>query len=961
MTALPPGFVWDEPQRGQALPPGFVLDAAPVAAAVSAATAAPETIPLPRPRPGITEQPGPVRGLMLGTQRAGAGLADLIGMPFDLTNTAVNVGLAGLDTASRAIGGPEVPFRFGMASDAIKREAGGLAERAGIPLVTPRTFGEKALGNVIEFGTGALTGGAGLARAAARRAPELLSEFARPRAFDPLLRPYVKSPVKTTAGDTAVGGAMGGALTASQEVPESIRSKGGGLAGATLDLGAMGLGALAGGAGVEAVRRAPSSIIENIRNIFPARGITFDPSTGLPTSKMAANKAAEFIQSQTHNPAAAAAMIRSRVAEFQGEGLPVPTTGLISGDTGLAGIERRLRAQQSTGTLADAPHVAPDTKAKYSFGDRDTALRDSAVENVNSLRPAGGDPERLPARAAAVEQATMEPVLARAEQTQGRQERVAEIRKGDADALAASQGRGNAASRNIDETYRQTRVTERDQNRALYEDPNLVNAPVPVEPLLDTAAQLRATGTDAAPLSSVVQKYVDRFRAQEVDDAGAVTRPGFKPDQQITMREANAVRAEIEADIQANLSNGEVVRQLRALKDTTAGYVDDLAASGGDAAAIAARAATGNFATRVQPNFRQGAGGRVDAKLKSDPNRTNFTESQTAGEFLTRPEDAQSLMRIAALRGNEAQVAGEARTWIMDQLSRTGVASNGAVDPARLARWRNINGGLIDQVPGMRGQVDDMLDRAQRGERVADRAAEGVRTADQNVVDTRRGIDQGVVGMAAARLPRDTVAGALSRPGGLRELRYTIGRTPEGLADVKAAVADYFSSRVSGVAPANVTQGTQNINFAQLVKEFDKHRGQLADIFSPEEMNALTRAQKVLEPLAERAGQATVGSITAESQEGMWRALRFGMYALTRSQLQAGGRVRAIRDALHVFSGKDVASEANRLIARMQFDPDLAVHLLERPIKEVDTPLWNDRLQKWLRRTEAAKETQRDE
>ena len=47
---------------------------------------------------------------------------------------------------------------------------------------------------------------------------------------------------------------------------------------------------------------------------------------------------------------------------------------------------------------------------------------------------------------------------------------------------------------------------------------------------------------------------------------------------------------------------------------------------------------------------------------------------------------------------------------------------------------------------------------------------------------------------------------------------------------------------------------------------------------------------------------------------------------------------------------------AERLVARMMFDPELAGHLLTRKVVDVGLPVWNKRLGKLLRRVEIGRE-----
>jgi len=938
---------------------------ADIARALSSAPA-PASVPLPaqpsppavdpdrtarsQEEPTVAERVG--RQLMLGTQAVGRGVANAAGFLPDIAALGLNFGLAGADTVAEQFGG-NVDFRFKMPSQNIKDTATAAAKAVGVPLQTPETFAEKAIGNTIEFGTEALTGGAGLARAAEKRAASMILPDAVPQLTDPLLRPYLTSPAKAVAGDVVAGGAAGGALTASQELlPESVRKSGGGTVGALSDLFAMLVGGVGGGTATEIATGTPQTVADALRAARPAKNVTLDPETRLPVSNRVADKAAEFVQGQAIDPKRAAETITQEADAFRAAGLPVPTTGLISGDTGLEMLERGQRVKNSTGTILTSPDTDPGTKARFSFGERDTQLRDAARDQVNGLRPDGADPAAFPKRAEEIAAARTEAAQRQVDQAQGQTRGIDMARSGPANDLNANIGRGDAASRNIDETVRRTRDTELRQSRELFSDPTLTNAQVPDDPLRQTADGLAALDTQRAPLDPTVRKYVDRFGTRLDEEGNPVP-----PEAPLTMREVNANIAEVEADIQNNLANGAIVSQLRQVKDTLQGYAERLAAQGGPEGDAATRAID-NYRERVAPNFRQGAGGQFDLDLKRDKTGTNTRPTDTADRFLTRPEDAQDLMRIATLGGNEAQVAANARTWLFDKLAQTGVARDGAVDPEKLVRWRNVNNELLGQIPGLRDEVDGMVRAARRGEVLSTQAQTALRQAQDNLKSTEKAIGQSAIGAVAGKSPEKAVQAVFASgnpEAAMDELARTVGRNPQARDGLKAAVADHFAERVSGVNPANVSEGTQSINFAGLVKEFNRHERALAKVFGPDEMNALRRAHKILEPLAKSRGQATTGSITAENHEVTWRALEAGL-KLYYGALKGGGILRSAKLATSSVWNGATEREAQRLVARMMFDPNLAMHLLTRDVAKVDSPAWNAKLQKLLRRVEAGRE-----
>jgi hypothetical protein len=918
--------------------------AAPVVTPESAAAAEGRNLPSPSgymaPPPKAEKTTG--RALMLGAQGVGKGLADVAGMAPDLATGAANLGLAGVDAAAGLFGGG-VDFRFpqsALGSEAISSTVGSMAEAAGLPLVTPQDSQESLAYNINRFGTQGLATGAGLMRAGGAMAPST-----GPRMSDPFVKPYAEAPLKTIAGDTAAGVGSGVGLTASQEfLPQSVRDAGGGSVGTIADFLAMMAGGVTGGIGAATVADAPSTARSFLTAKRPAAGVDFDPVTGEPVTNRAFGKAAERMQTKASDPAGAIQNIDATIGDFGS--LPLPTTGLMSNDTGLINLEQAMRTRQGGSSLAEGANVDPAVKARNSFVERDIALRDAAVGEVNSLRPANADPSAFPQRAGDIIDMRLEAAQRPVDKAAGEIRAVETAQRPIADDFNANVGQGTAASRNIDEVFRTTRQAEQQRSSALYNDPAIAQAEVPVQPLAETAQRV---GTPAGPLSPtdpVVAKYSSRLA--EVEGT-------------TNMADVNRLRAEIEADIQANLGNGNVVSALRQLKDETARYAERLSAEGSPAG-DAARAASENFATRVQPNFREGAGGRVDAALKSNPNSPSVLPSEMAGNFLTRPEDAQALMRIAELGGNREAVAGNARTWLFDQLASRGIAKGGALDGEKLALWRNRNLELVDQIPGLRQEVDGLVRDARRGVALKDDYATQLAQAERRAAGVRSDAEGGILGTVRNKSPENAAAAVFSAENpeqAMTELVLSVGKNPAARDGLKAAIAEHISKKVSGVAPQNVSEGTQNVNFAQLTKFFEQNRGVLSKLYSPEEMNSLQSAQKVLAPLAKRAQQAGVGSKTAEAGADHWRTfeatakLYFGM-------LKGGGITRTARLlASQLDDGSSAA--ADRLLARAMFDPKLAKQLLGAEVEKVPAPATNKEVGKLLRKGEAARQLSEDE
>jgi hypothetical protein len=89
----------------------------------------------------------------------------------------------------------------------------------------------------------------------------------------------------------------------------------------------------------------------------------------------------------------------------------------------------------------------------------------------------------------------------------------------------------------------------------------------------------------------------------------------------------------------------------------------------------------------------------------------------------------------------------------------------------------------------------------------------------------------------------------------------------------------------------------------------------------PDKMNALVRAQKMLEPLAKQTGPASSAKPAGDDYGSLWKVVEValkGMYGI----LKGGGMVRTMK--LATSFGADDAAQAQRLVTRMMFDRELA-------------------------------------
>jgi hypothetical protein len=150
------------------------------------------------------------------------------------------------------------------------------------------------------------------------------------------------------------------------------------------------------------------------------------------------------------------------------------------------------------------------------------------------------------------------------------------------------------------------------------------------------------------------------------------------------------------------------------------------------------------------------------------------------------------------------------------------------------------------------------------------------------------------------------------------------------------------------------------VSFNQLDKVWTDHRDTtLPHIYSGEEMRAMEAAHNFLAPFRnlETRG-STFGVDSAQANQNAWRMLEATL-RIKYGMLKGGGITRTLKTIAATLPGND--KSVNRILMQMQFDPELASHLLLRDVAEVDTPMWSKKLFQLMGAEEAARESNKDE
>jgi len=970
---LPPGFKLDAPAVAPELPPlpsGFTLDGAvpsapptPVTPGLGAQNAAREgrlyvtpEAPKPIERP-VSVLPssvgGAVRDFQVGAQGVGKGLTDIVTGPFDLVAGAQNAAVGGINKLL----GTNIP----MATPASK-----LVEKAvdatGIPVIDPATMSrsEKLAYDVNRFGTQAIGTGAMLAQ----RAPSIAeaatrSETVPERVLDHMARPYTEAPARTLVGDTIGGAGAGVAVNASDNyVPDDASVFGHYVGHGLKDVTNL-VAPLVGASGANTLQAGVESLGGMIRNLAsktfasaPAP-IPLNPTTKAPYSNADVDRAAARFQSTaTGSPRALAQDIRENAAALthpEEGGMPLqasamPTSALLSRDPGLIAAEQGARLKSS-----------PD------FVKRDQNVKAAAAERVEAMRDPEADLASVMRRAAEARAERMNAAESNVMQREDALRSIDQIRQDQGlplGAVANSEARANASRRLdqalVDRTYIPARA---EKNRQFDNAPGRHDE-LPANEVFGAIDRIRAGANNLAP-GTLPEDFMRRLNAlrprmvehppesgQMINVGGTGTALGadladlrkfIGPAQQRAQQAGNF-------DLADNL--GRLRAAINRTIEDAPGYAE-------------ANANYQQFAERFRPERNDPmakftrdidrGGQNPDGEL----NRGATPPSETASRLLASAEAAATLPR--ALQGSPAMSAAESalRDHYRSSFAMAALNADGTINPIRANSWANNHADILAQFPAIRREFDDLAAQARRGEQLSAQAKADLEAARSARKATELEVDRSVIGTLIREDPRDAaskiLAGGYDAERRLNEINALVRNDGQAMRGWKAAVSEVLADKVQGTRQVGETLEVQ---FARLAKEFKDNETLLAKTFSPEEMNNLRQAHKILSYFKEAEKRVTVGSDTAEMLNiPGWAQLAVRHF---KGDLAGGGLIKRLKLLLEMLTSNK--QSADEIIHMAWFDPNVAAYLLERPVKNPNVPAYNIDLRRLIAAANASRD-----
>lgn len=897
---------------------------------------------------------GPMRALQVGAQGVGRGLASLVGLPVDLASMAMDAGGWVLEKGAGALGydieTPDFSANALGGSESIRRGAGELAAQAGMPPIPydDMSGSERLAYNVSRLGSEATAGGAGLARTAATR-------FARPGTSpgigDALLRPYANEPAAALRTDAAAGAGSGAAVTGvDQMVPEDSPMR------PLADTVAV----IAGG--------ATGAVLPNVAQRAAQRALTPNLSSvpmgadNAPVPTAVADQAAEMVQrgrTEGQNQMLAGDIAR-QAEQFRAEGLPTPTVGAMAGGDApnIAVVENQMRSR----------NPAP-------FIDRDRQVRAAASERVDSMAPEGADPQAARDTAGArlaQDRARAEAPVARAQDQMGRAESAATVADENRLAFGREQvppGGVTAAQQRASTSFTDNVMGQQGDAPA---DTGGLRAMTGRKNELFDATDAQA---DLTPLAETVQRVEDGMRqlapagAQAPVDAMArVKTLAEGGSDTVSWQELSKLRRDLSAAQTKARGAGafELSDNIQDLKSGIDRIADDLAQQpGGESIAQAQQYYRDVYApvwaeqTSVNRQLRDAAfsGQPVDPAKVLD--LYDLTAKPT-------PRAVEDLGRIVQVAKDPREAQSAVRRYVTADMAGSVIDADGAVNIPRLRAWIDHRSALLNdpRFAEIGREVQSVLQQAVNNERTAaglkrevEQAAQALRQAEGTRDTTLARIDKSALRILLDNDPQQAARRVLAsndRAAAAREITERLGGDEAALAGWKKIMADEVRRRVQTTRMTDTD--TREIGLAQLIRQVDEMRPVLTEVFSPEEMNRLMQARRLLEPYQNLSARATAGSNTYDkAMQDVWGTVSLVNRVLF-GVLKGGGVTRTMKDAYGRFGASDQKAVED-LLTRMMTDPAVAGHLLTRNVRDVGSDDWNRTLLRLLALQEGGTDT----
>lgn len=185
----------------------------------------------------------------------------------------------------------------------------------------------------------------------------------------------------------------------------------------------------------------------------------------------------------------------------------------------------------------------------------------------------------------------------------------------------------------------------------------------------------------------------------------------------------------------------------------------------------------------------------------------------------------------------------------------------------------------------------------------------------------------------------------------MADVMSMIGDSPEAKRGFRAAVADVLVDRVTK------NKAGEELKPGQIVSVYNQHRDTLAQVFSPEDMKALDETHNLVRLMDTPQSEARTLNLASTRAVDPLGTVQAALLATGRDMITTTMIMSRLKFAAKFLGMESITTpyKVNEVIKRMQFDPDLATAILNRPVSEGTGRTWSQDVQALLAGTEFAR------
>ena len=380
---------------------------------------------------------------------------------------------------------------------------------------------------------------------------------------------------------------------------------------------------------------------------------------------------------------------------------------------------------------------------------------------------------------------------------------------------------------------------------------------------------------------------------------------------------------------------GEVVLRLTTFKKAVEAETEHLMLEGGPAAQ---RAIDANefYVKEFLPKFRQGVG---DTFRKNIRKGTPFYPTETGNRFIATAtgasENAVQLKNIISGSKNAPEAAMKVRDHIVSSVADLMQTSKGTTAANRLVSFLNQRPvrETLDQFPSIKKEIMQFKNQLGTSLEKQSRFAKDLDSAKTALKKTEKDMKKSAASFYVDVNPVKAMGAVLRSAdpeSNMAKLVRLAKQDPSGdaLKGLKASLSDYLKRELTGTREIG---GTLEVMKSKVVEIFKRKetRNAMSALYSKQEMAVLDNIHKELQIMDRVNKQVTSNSSTKPIAEQIQRArvVLASFYGIVK-----GRGIFAISNWIMKLAGRDPETIANRVITDAMLDPELAAKLMTKEI-----------------------------